>query len=332
MAGKIMSRGTYIKEGTTSTTLSGSAPAGVTYSWSQISGPASTISNTTIASPSISGLSNGNTYVYQLSVNNGTQTATDQVTVTVANTTSGVIVHAGTPVIDGVLESSWNLSQTISKTTVGSVNNTATFGLMWDATNLYVGVKVLDAALYNDTPDAWDNDAVEVFINVNNTVRQFIKTYNSSNTAIINGGYSVEFAIPWSQLGITPSAGLAIGFDVAYDDDDNGAARDGQAVWYGTADDYQSTANYGTIVLNAAALAAKLAEFSIAPNPAVNGQTKLTTSGNGYIVVFDMSGKQVFGAKAQPALNLQLQHLPKGMYIVKYVNGEMVQTKPLLIQ
>jgi len=324
--------------GTTSTTLSGSASGGVTYTWSQVSGPASTISNTAVAAPTITGLSNGNTYVYQLSVSNGTQTATDQVTISVANTSSGVVVNQGTPVIDGVLESSWKLSQTISKTTVGSANNTATFGLMWDATNLYVGVKVLDATLYNDTPDAWDNDAVEVFINVNNTVRQFIKTYNSSNTAIINGGYSVEFAIPWSQLGITPSAGLAIGFDAGYDDDDNGGARDGQAVWYGTVDDYQSVANYGTIVLNATA-SAKMAksavhlyELLISPNPAVNGQTKITTPGNGYIMIYDMSGKQVYSTKAQSVMNLQLQYLAKGMYIVKYVNGEEIQTKSLLLQ
>lgn len=320
--------------GTTSATLSGSGTTGVTYLWSQISGPATTISNAAIAAPTVSGLGNGNTYVYQLSVSNGSQTATDQVTITVANTTSGVLVTQGTPVIDGILESSWNLSQTISKTTVGTVNNSATFGLKWDASNLYVGVKVLDAALYNDTPDAWDNDAVEVFINVNNTVRQIIKTYNSSNTAIINGGYSVEFAIPWSQLGITPAAGLAIGFDVAYDDDDNGGARDGQAAWFGTADNYQNVANYGTIVLSAGstAMETKIPVLQITPNPAVNGQTKLVTSGNGYIVIYDMSGKQVYGAKAMPAMNLQLQHLPKGMYIVKYVNGEMVQTKSFLIQ
>jgi hypothetical protein len=341
--------------GTATANLSGTAtdPEGqpVTYTWSQVSGPATTISNVNIAAPTVSGLSNGNTYIYQLSVSDGTLSTADLVQITVGNVTSGVLVNQGTPVIDGTLESKWQLSQAISKTTTGSPNNTATFGLLWDANYLYVGFKVLDAALYNDSPDAWDNDAVEVYIDANNNKlttfdgkdNQFIKAYNSSTlfakTAIsgaqhayanIPGGYSIEIAIPWSQLNITPAVGTAIGFDAGYDDDDNGGARDGQAVWYGAIDNYQSTAAYGTIVL-AGTTAAKVATMTISPNPAVNGRTKVTTPGRGYIVVYDMNGKQVYTAKAQPTLLLNMQ-LPKGMYIVKYIDGENVQTKSLIIQ
>ena len=77
--------------GTTSTTLpgSGSDPDGtaVTYSWTKVSGPAVTLSNANTATLSVSGLTNGSTYVFQLTVSDGVLTASDQVQVTVSNTT-----------------------------------------------------------------------------------------------------------------------------------------------------------------------------------------------------------------------------------------------------
>jgi glycosidase len=76
--------------GTTSTTLpgSGSDPDGtaVTYSWTKVSGPAATLTNANTATLSVSGLTNGSTYVFQLTVSDGSLTASDQVQVTVATT------------------------------------------------------------------------------------------------------------------------------------------------------------------------------------------------------------------------------------------------------
>lgn len=78
--------------GTTSTTLPGSGtdPEGsaVTYSWTKLSGPAVTLTNTTSATASVSGLTNGSTYVFQLTVSDGSLSASDQVTVTVASAAS----------------------------------------------------------------------------------------------------------------------------------------------------------------------------------------------------------------------------------------------------
>jgi hypothetical protein len=76
--------------GTTSTTLpgSGSDPEGspISYSWTKVSGPAATITNGTTATATVSGLTNGSTYVFQLTVSDGTLSASDQVQVTVAST------------------------------------------------------------------------------------------------------------------------------------------------------------------------------------------------------------------------------------------------------
>lgn len=369
--------------GTTSTTLSGtgSDPDGnpITYSWTKVSGPAATISNTTIAAPTITGLTNGNIYVFRLTVSDGSLTATDdmQVTVNPGSGTPGTLTVNRTTAaisINGNLnETAWTIATPVSKTVTGTANNTVTFGVLWDASNLYIGVKVLDASLHNDSPDPWENDAVEIYIDANNNKlttydgrdNQFIKQYNSSALftkisvtgvqhawAAIAGGYSVELAIPWSQLGLTPSAGLSIGFDVGYDDDDNGGIREGQAVWNGTINNYQNTAAFGTLVLDntvvqggpalvsRTAVSGKIENdhkepgLSITPNPAVNGQVQLVISGEvrtGSVRVIDMAGRIVYNASVQSAGRIHLQALPKGIYTVQLVAGNRSIRKKLLI-
>src|SRR5689334_21276132 len=63
-------------------------------------------------------------------------------TVNAANVTTA-------PTIDGALnEADWNLATSVAKTTIGSPNNTTTFGVLWNSSYLYVGVKVLDGNLF----------------------------------------------------------------------------------------------------------------------------------------------------------------------------------------
>jgi len=173
--------------------------------------------------------------------------------------------------IDGKLqEAVWPLTNTVTKCVIGTCNNTVTFGALWDNTYLYVGIKVLDGSLRNDSTYVWDDDSVEVYIDPTHNHattydtfdRQFIKGYNDSSLfskgssagvlhawAPIPGGYTVELAIPWTNLGVTPTAGRIMGFDVGYNDDDNGGGRDGQAMWNGTANNWQSTAAFGHLQL-----------------------------------------------------------------------------------
>ncbi|CAG1022797.1 hypothetical protein MTYM_01996, partial [Methylococcales bacterium] len=178
-------------------------------------------------------------------------------------------------IVNGTLdEPDWNIATEVNNVVIGTTNNTTKFGVLWDSTYLYVGMKVLDDNLYNDSTNVWDDDGVEIYIDGDHNRgttydsydRQFIKGWNDPilfekhgkttgvlhGWAPISGGYSIEFAIPWSNLGITPAAGMTLGFSAGYNDDDNGAVREGLAVWIGTANNNIDTSAFGEIVLEEA--------------------------------------------------------------------------------
>ncbi|MGH8655640.1 MAG: sugar-binding protein [Gammaproteobacteria bacterium] len=145
----------------------------------------------------------------------------------------------------------------------------------WDNTYLYVGVKVLDSILNNDSTNVWDDDSVDIYIDANHSHSttydasdlHLVKGYNDAslfatggntagvlhNSAAVPGGYTIEMAIPWSKLGVTPTNNMTIGVDVAVNDDDRGGDRDSQSMWNNnTPTSYQDTSNFGHVVLNAA--------------------------------------------------------------------------------
>jgi hypothetical protein len=288
----------------------------------------------------------------------------------------------GTITIDGNLsETGWNLNKSVTKTTIGTPNNTTTFGVLWDNTNLYIGAKVLDANLFSTNATAanyWNNDAVEIFIDANNNKstsydgsdNQIIESYNQSGVftklaisglqhawAPVAGGYTVELAIPWSQLGITaPAAGTTIGFDLGNDDDDNGSGRANQAVWNGTVNDYQNTAAFGSLVLSAAtstttnsrpdyveddpaAIETKTADVLLMPNPvpAQQGLTIVTPGWQGQVdlqvvnfegVVLERGVATIAGDR----ITLSTANLRAGAYIIQLRNGNNNVTKKFIVQ
>jgi len=182
------------------------------------------------------------------------------------------------PLIDGSLdETMWDLNQSISKIASGTKNNTGTFGMLWDSTFLYLGIKILDATVTTTNANPWDNDGVELYFDMNHNGgaydsfdRQWIKVANSSSiwqkigmttgavtttssvqsaTKIITGGYSLEIAIPWTLLGSKPNLSALYGFDIANDDCDGTTTRGSQIMWVGDANDYQSLSNTGVLQL-----------------------------------------------------------------------------------
>jgi regulation of enolase protein 1 (concanavalin A-like superfamily) len=321
--------------------------------------PAGLAVNTSSGVISGTPLETGN-FSVALNATNASGTGSKTLTLSVTETTGTATAYRspGAITINGNLtESGWNVTRTVSKNTVGTGNNTTTFAVMWDNTNFYVGVRVLDANLFSDSPDTWEDDAVEIYIDANNNKlttydgrdNQIIKNYNKSTVftklaitglqhawAAVTGGYCIEIAIPWTQLGFAsaPVAGTKIGFDVAYDDDDNGGTRDAQVVWNGTVNNYQNTSAFGTVVLSSATRTgtARLRTnedsveitddentVSYSPNP-VDKELRIHTDGSfESLEIFDLSGRSHIAEsiKEKTDVVVDVSTLADDLYVVK---------------
>lgn len=67
----------------------------------------------------------------------------------------------------------------------------------------------------------------------------------------VDGGWALEMALPWEQVGIiAPAAGLAFGFDLGIDDaDESKERRETQLMWHGAAENYRDTRRFGVVRL-----------------------------------------------------------------------------------
>jgi chitodextrinase len=236
---------------------------------------AGTVTSTTYT---VTGLTPSTAYTFSvkaIDAENNVSAASDTVSVTMDE--SYTLIHvkkvAAVVTVDGSLdEPVWTMVKTVSKTVIGTPNNTTEFGVLWDNDYLYVGVKVTDENLYNNSPEPYSDDSVEIYIDGNHNKaavydsfdRQYIKGWNDSalfegrglTTGVLHawaaapGGYNVEMAIPWSALGITPSVGMTIGMDVANNDEDTGNGRQSQLIWAGTANNWSDTSAFGELQLS----------------------------------------------------------------------------------
>ncbi|SMD32771.1 Por secretion system C-terminal sorting domain-containing protein [Reichenbachiella faecimaris] len=172
---------------------------------------------------------------------------------------------ASAPANDTNIEASWSEVpvSSISNTNVGSVQGdySGQWRAMYDNQALYVLVEVQDTDLNNDSgSEWWNDDVVNVFIDGNNSKGSSYDGLNDFqlgfrwNDANVNlggnsvqnasgisfnmfataGGYALKAAIPWSTIGVSPTLGNQIGFDIAVDDDDNGGTREAQTSSFAT--------------------------------------------------------------------------------------------------
>ncbi|HYG37881.1 MAG TPA: sugar-binding protein, partial [Cytophagales bacterium] len=185
------------------------------------------------------------------------------------------------PTLDGIEEALWSSasSRQMNNKLYGSepsnsLNGSGYFKTMWDATNLYVLVRVYDNIYINDSPEPWQDDAVEIFIDGNNAKSagrdlndlqyvfgngdtDFIEYHQGNRkTGVTFGrastvnGYITEIKIPWSTIQVAPAANNAIGLDIHIADDDNGGDRDLKRTWNDPYDwSYTSPSHYGTAML-----------------------------------------------------------------------------------
>jgi hypothetical protein len=185
--------------------------------------------------------------------------------------------------IDGTPDAAWSnasvLSAAATKLISGAVSNNAdlsgNFKALWDDTYLYVLADVSDDVLVNESTNVYDDDGVEVYVDINNDKAttygandvQYSFGWNDGTTVgslpagrstsgityaavARTGGYVVETRIPWSTLQGSPAIGQLVGMDFMINDDDDGGTRDGKLSWNSTTDDaWENPSLFGTAIL-----------------------------------------------------------------------------------
>ncbi len=147
----------------------------------------------------------------------------------------------------------------------------------WDDENLNIWVNVVDDKLVEDSKEAWADDSIEIYLDLDNSRRKHYDGVNDiklsfrikdkmayldglKSKTILNDihfttkrmprGYGLELSIPWKSFNIKPRKNQRIGFEVQINDDDTGKQRDGKIAWNAKVDEaWKNPRMFGEIVL-----------------------------------------------------------------------------------
>ncbi|WP_049566282.1 endo-1,4-beta-xylanase [Nonomuraea sp. SBT364] len=182
----------------------------------------------------------------------------------------------GEPVLDGVVDAAWARAPRVRTGTriEGASGASATVRSLWRGDTLYVLAEVSDAQLSEESPNPWEQDSVEIFVDPGNnktkgyddddgqyrisftgtrtvggTFDAFAVKDNLTGAArAVPGGYVVEAAIKLPTVPLRK--GTLLGFDVQVNDA-TGAARTGAATWHdATGRSYLDTSHWGVLRLS----------------------------------------------------------------------------------
>lgn len=195
----------------------------------------------------------------------------------------GVQKTSTVPTIDGTKEALWNsYGLTTLKKSNGATGAdlSATYRMTYDVNNLYLFVDVTDDVKVNDSANDWEDDGVEIYIDLGNSkpnaygANQYQYAFTWTNNSAANTatsiaeskhaatggvvsrqtssgtGYMMEIKIPWATMGgaTMPAPGAYMGFDVSVNDDDDGGTRDNQLSWKdGTYMEFNNPSLFGTV-------------------------------------------------------------------------------------
>jgi len=175
----------------------------------------------------------------------------------------------GSPVIDGVIEDLWASAESIDVNTytLGQSGASARVRTMADKNFLYVLAEVRDDNLQATSPNPWEQDSLEIFIDENGAGTDSYQSddvqyrINFENVVTINGtqnenlqtavqvtdtGYIVEAALPYNLKETTDAS--VLGFDIQVNDDQGSGGRDSISNWNDlTGKGYLSTASFGRL-------------------------------------------------------------------------------------
>ena len=192
-----------------------------------------------------------------------------------------IAAHEGTPTIDGEIDDIWKnapeadvVKVVKSETSMPEAELAkGKVKLLWDKENLYALFQVKDAKLSASASDDWAQDSIELFVDEKNEKAGEYQTddaqyrvnyegkisgdglgYDSKNIKAkakkIDGGYLVEMSVKLSHA--KREIGTKMGLDLQINDDPGTGSRGGISKWnHPENDSYQSTSNFGTVVLEA---------------------------------------------------------------------------------
>jgi endo-1,4-beta-xylanase len=179
----------------------------------------------------------------------------------------------GTPVIDAVVDRVWARAEELvtGHWVLGAAGATARVKTLWGEGHLYVLASVSDALLSKASPNPWEQDSVEIFVDQNNAKTDYYEAddgqyrVNYENTQsyggaasaanfvtatrVVDGGYIVEAAIALGT--VQARAGRLLGFDLQVNDDGTGTGvRSSVATWSDeTGRAYLDTSRFGVLRL-----------------------------------------------------------------------------------
>jgi len=209
-----------------------------------------------------------------------------------ANEVATILMTSTAPVIDGKKDAIWANASQITENKFGNGTeynydyHDFFFRLytMYDANNLYGFFEVWDDILTTTATNSWEKDAVEIYIDADNskaaafdgkndiqiTMKYEYKgnptwkavgatsiwdttgaKYRIANDSL---GYNVEFSLPLSKLKIEPVEGAKFGLEAQIDDNDDGKVRKAVGKWWLEKgdDSWQVPGHWGTAILGAA--------------------------------------------------------------------------------
>lgn len=178
----------------------------------------------------------------------------------------------GTPAIDGEIDPVWDTAAElpVNQYLMAWQGAAGTAKALWDEGHLYVLVRVEGAELNKASPNAYEQDSVEVFLDENNSKTSYFEagdgqyrvnfdnetSFNppslaegfESATFVSAGSYTVEMRIPFKTL--TPEPDMRIGFDVQINGASGQGIRQSVALWNDTSgNSFQDASGYGVLTL-----------------------------------------------------------------------------------
>ena len=202
------------------------------------------VGNTT--SHTFSNLADGSTYYFSVSAydTSGNESCfSGEVNKTIPSIAAYSIISLKTlsPInIDGNLsEAVWNQANYVDFSNSSKSDNKVRVYTLYDDTNLYFAFSVTDVQLEAINAGLWADDGAEIYLDTGNDKTTSIDSNDYHFIANINGltfggnisaktstnasGYTMEIAIPWTEINTTPAPNKIMGILLGNNDRDNGS-------------------------------------------------------------------------------------------------------------